>query len=194
MASSNATLLDVVVCGAGCAGLYAAYLLAQRGLRVKVVEAAGLVGGRAYNRRGLFAWPVDLGGEFIHGELTHFKALCAELGLSTVRTFSSFPPTPYFEDGRPVAEWLWFGQEAKLVSWDEAQRTDKDFAHALDVMRAMEEARDVQPGENLYKYLVRHGVKQRMLSMSDAVYAKTWAADLSDLSVRGCIHEVPATL
>ncbi len=37
---------------------------------------------------------------------------------------------------------------------------------------------------------VRHGVQQRVLSMADAVYAKTWAADLSNLSVRGCIHEV----
>jgi hypothetical protein len=113
-----------------------------------------LIGGRTYNRPGLFAWPVDLGGEFIHGQLTHFKELCAELGVATVRTFSSFPPTPYFDDGRPVAEWLWFGQEGKLVSWVDAQRDDKDFAHVLDVIGAMEEAKDVAPGENLYQYLV----------------------------------------
>jgi hypothetical protein len=33
----------------------------KSGLKVKVLESAGLVGGRTYNREGLFAWPVDLG-------------------------------------------------------------------------------------------------------------------------------------
>jgi hypothetical protein len=80
-------------------------------------SSQGLIGGRTYHRTGLFDWPVDLGGEFIHGELTHFKELCDTFGISTVRTFSSFPPTPYFEDGRPVAEYIWLGQESKLMSW-----------------------------------------------------------------------------
>ncbi len=48
---------------------------------------------------------------------------------------------------------------------------------------------DVRPGETLYQFFVRHGVAQRVLSLADAVYAKTWAANLADLSVTGCLHE-----
>lgn len=75
------------------------------------------------------------------------------------------------------------------MSWVEAQQQDKDFAHFLDVIHALEESNNVSPTENLYQYLTRNGVAQRILSVADATYAKTWAADLADLSVRGCIHE-----
>ncbi len=123
--------LDVVICGAGVAGLYAGYLLKRAGLTVKVLEAAGLVGGRTYHREGLFKWPIDLGGEFIHGQLTLFKRFCDEHGISTIRTFSSFPPSPYFTDGRPVQEYVWLGLEGKLATWVDAERADADFAHLL---------------------------------------------------------------
>ena len=38
---------DVIVIGAGCAGLAAASALAERGARVLVLEARGQLGGRA---------------------------------------------------------------------------------------------------------------------------------------------------
>lgn len=60
---------DVIVIGAGPAGLYAAEHLAAQGRRVCVLEAAERVGGRAYNERfegvdvetgaGVGRWPQD---------------------------------------------------------------------------------------------------------------------------------------
>ena len=59
---------DVIVVGAGAAGLAAAAELARAGRSVLVVEARERIGGRCLTRRlpGVPA-PVELGAEFIHG-------------------------------------------------------------------------------------------------------------------------------
>lgn len=60
--------LDVVVIGAGAAGLAAAQKLAAAGRRVTIVEARDRAGGRIETLR-LPGWPlpVEAGAEFIHG-------------------------------------------------------------------------------------------------------------------------------
>ena len=58
---------DVVVVGAGAAGLYAAKALVIKGLKVIVLEASDRVGGRVLQDVSLCGWPIELGPEFIHG-------------------------------------------------------------------------------------------------------------------------------
>ena len=59
--------LQVVVVGAGLAGLAAAYELSRRGVRVTVLEARDRVGGRIYTRRRGFIGGqyAEAGGEYI---------------------------------------------------------------------------------------------------------------------------------
>jgi monoamine oxidase len=59
---------DVIVIGAGVAGLAAAADLHRRGRRVRIYEARDRIGGRVLTRRepGL-AMPIELGAEFVHG-------------------------------------------------------------------------------------------------------------------------------
>lgn len=63
---------NVIVVGAGVAGLYTAHLLlrAKPGIKIVVLEASSRIGGRILTvpAGGFAPWPVDLGGEFIHGE------------------------------------------------------------------------------------------------------------------------------
>jgi len=58
---------DVIVIGAGVAGLRAARLLADDGLRVLILEARSRVGGRVWTVHVENHLPVELGAEFIHG-------------------------------------------------------------------------------------------------------------------------------
>jgi len=53
--------VDVAVIGAGMAGLAAARLLTERGMKVAVLEARNRLGGRAFTDTSHFGFPVDLG-------------------------------------------------------------------------------------------------------------------------------------
>lgn len=59
---------DVLVIGAGAAGLAASVALEEGGLRVLCLEARDRIGGRILTKHDpLLAMPVELGAEFIHG-------------------------------------------------------------------------------------------------------------------------------
>jgi monoamine oxidase len=76
---------DVIVIGAGAAGLAAARALTRAGASVLLLEARDRVGGRCCTHRmnGLDI-PVELGAEFIHGEARATHALLKEANLAAV--------------------------------------------------------------------------------------------------------------
>ncbi|MDB6098608.1 MAG: hypothetical protein QOK23_916 [Gammaproteobacteria bacterium] len=83
----SAAPYDVLVVGAGVAGLAAGRLLAESGMTVAVLEARDRVGGRVWTREvslgGSNAVPVELGAEFIHGLPPETNAVVHEAGLQT---------------------------------------------------------------------------------------------------------------
>ena len=74
---------DVLVVGAGIAGLAAAHMLATHGIAVTVLEARDRVGGRMHTLYpGNESVPVELGAEFIHGKAAEIFALASQIGLT----------------------------------------------------------------------------------------------------------------
>ena len=77
---------DVIVVGAGMAGLVAARLLHDSGFVVTVLEARKRIGGRTWTDDSLGV-PLDLGGSWIHGVDGNPLALwCDKLGVSLVES------------------------------------------------------------------------------------------------------------
>ena len=59
---------DVLILGAGVAGLSAALDLARAGLGVEIIEARDRIGGRVFTQHDpTLKHPVELGAEFVHG-------------------------------------------------------------------------------------------------------------------------------
>src|SRR5262252_10826970 len=81
------TAYDVVVIGAGAAGLCAAAELGAGGASVLVLEARDRIGGRIFTRSdpGLPV-PVELGAEFVHGHAPLTRALLASVGKTVIET------------------------------------------------------------------------------------------------------------
>jgi monoamine oxidase len=84
-ASSPTTRADVVIIGAGVAGLAAARRLHDEGLRVLVLEARDRIGGRVYTRRDPRSiLPIELGAEFLHGDAPQVREIADAAGLTEV--------------------------------------------------------------------------------------------------------------
>jgi monoamine oxidase len=78
---------DAIVIGAGAAGLAASRRLAEKSLRVILLEARDRVGGRAWSRPAArTATPAELGAEFIHGRASQTMALLRDAGMSAIPT------------------------------------------------------------------------------------------------------------
>ena len=72
---------DILIVGAGAAGLMAARELSHAGRHVVVLEARDRVGGRAYTFSDAgFSGPTEAGAEFIHGEASLTRALLQAVG------------------------------------------------------------------------------------------------------------------
>ncbi len=80
---------DVVVIGAGLAGLTAARDLTARGLEVSVLEARDRVGGRTLNQDLGGGKVVEMGGQWVGPTQDRAYALAEELGLSTFPTYAT---------------------------------------------------------------------------------------------------------
>jgi monoamine oxidase len=78
---------DVIVVGAGFAGLAAARSLTGLGYDVTVLEGRDRIGGRSYTTT-IAGVPVDLGGTFVGPTQTAVLKLAADLGCPTVPTHS----------------------------------------------------------------------------------------------------------
>ncbi|MGO9134349.1 MAG: flavin monoamine oxidase family protein [Methylovirgula sp.] len=76
---------DVVVIGAGAAGLAAGRQLARAGLKFLIVEARDRIGGRAFTVHG--ALPLDLGAGWLHSaDVNPFTSILSELGFTIDKT------------------------------------------------------------------------------------------------------------
>ena len=74
--------LDVVIVGAGAAGVSAAKAARSRGLSFVVLEASSRIGGRAFTREFGPGQPFDLGCHWMHSaSLNPFVGIADRLGF-----------------------------------------------------------------------------------------------------------------
>jgi monoamine oxidase len=77
--------LDVVIIGAGAAGIAAARDLHEQGVSLVVCEARERIGGRVWTHRDpRTPIPIELGAEFIHGSAPEIEKTLGEAKLTTV--------------------------------------------------------------------------------------------------------------
>ncbi|GLC27688.1 flavin monoamine oxidase family protein [Roseisolibacter agri] len=123
---------EVLVLGAGVAGLAAARVLVDAGRRVLVLEARDRIGGRVLTqRREDLATPIELGAEFVHGTPAE---LWAVLDAARLRVVDAAEDHVTFDGGR-LEEREDFGGAlgAVLGALDqEARGPDRSFAEFLD--------------------------------------------------------------
>ncbi len=125
---------DVIVLGAGLAGLSAARDLAAAGVGVRVLEARGRVGGRVEQTELTDGRLMQLGGEVVGPSHTAYSQLVSELGLTLVPAFAGLPGDDVWvlAEGRHRGEGIpWFGDDDRR-SYEAAERAFGDLVRTVD--------------------------------------------------------------
>ena len=97
---------NVLIIGAGAAGLSAGYLLNQQGVDFQILEAAPTYGGRMKRTLDFADFPIPLGGEWLHVERGIFDEIVNDSSIQV-----EVETTPYNPDEDNA---LFEGQEARL--------------------------------------------------------------------------------
>lgn len=90
------TETSVIVVGAGAAGISAAYLLAQRGIDVEILEAAPTHGGRIRRDADFVDFPIPLGGEWLHDEASVLAGIVNDDAVDIDTELVGYAPTDEF--------------------------------------------------------------------------------------------------
>ncbi len=105
---------DVIVIGAGAAGLAATRVLMARGLEVALIEASGRIGGRAHTETTTFGVPYDHGAHWLHvGASNPFVAYGRKHGFDIYRAPANYR---VFDGDRELAA---SEKDALWSAWDE---------------------------------------------------------------------------
>ena len=134
--------MDVIVIGAGAAGLHAARRLASAGRRVVVLEGRGRIGGRILTHRAPeLPCPVELGAEFLHGDAKLSRGILKEAGAAVVDVD---PEQWEARDGAIGQSDLWPEVRRVMRKLDKRREPDRSFAEflAAEGSDVSEEARE----------------------------------------------------
>ncbi len=168
---------DVVVLGAGVAGLAAAQALVDTDLDVVVLEARDRLGGRVHTDRQFAGFPLELGAEFIHGERAATWRWVDRLGLATVHWTKLDDSWVRLADGRRLTM-----REARAVS------------PALDVTRTWELPEvPPRPLESFGDYLRRVGFDRERLDYVRRAFANAAGESMRFLDATATLAYLNAT-
>jgi monoamine oxidase len=109
---------NVIVIGAGAAGLYAADILRVKGIKVTILEASSQPGGRirslrnqtdaqyqSFNTASQADFPIELGGEVVYGSNSSWGKLISDLSLPNVEVDPTAPRYILDNQAKTGADW-----------------------------------------------------------------------------------------
>ena len=156
--------VDVVVVGAGVAGLSAARALLDAGLSIAVVEAADRTGGRCVTDATIFDQPFDLGGSWLHSAAIDPLARLAERAVDAGGAILHKAPWDWasvFTDGRRLSR-------AETADYRQYQQEMEAAVQRAGADRADCPVDDVLP-PSPWRQTARHWVAQMQGGDADVV-------------------------
>lgn len=162
---------DVIVVGAGMAGVAAARALADGGARVIVIEARDRVGGRVHTLRDFGEVPVEAGAEFIHGSRAAIWDAVRTAGLRTQGL-----PNRYL--------WAHLGQ---TTQWLPVQLMHPDVWPSFSISRALRHRR----GQDISaaSFIEAQGYRGRAREMASLTLTGHLPGGLEEIGIHGLLAD-----
>ena len=175
---------DVVIVGAGIAGLSCAHRLRQAGVGVRVYEAQSRIGGRMFSLRDHFAdgQVCELGGELIDSGHARMRALAAELQLE-LDDLAQDPTAAFgdiwFHGGRRYSEHEILREFAPLA---EAIARDADTLPEDQITYAVPGGAEALDAESMTQWLDRNGASGWLRALIEVAYTTEMGLECSEQS------------
>jgi monoamine oxidase len=196
---TTAKRVDVVVVGAGLAGLVAGTELTKSGHSVRVLEARDRVGGRVWNHDLGHGHISERGGTFIGPTQHHVAALAEQLQISTFRTYDTgqdvyiaggerltYSDRGPFGTAPPDPEVA--GELATLVLGLDQLATTVDVSEPWNAPNAVALDRQTIAG-----YLTEHSANSRLRNLTAAALRAIAGAEPRELSMLFTLFYIAAS-
>ena len=194
--SRGDTAVDVVIVGAGLAGLTAARELESAGAAVLVIEAQDRVGGRTMARR-VAGTTVELGGQWIGPGQRRIGALARDLGVETFPTH--LPGRTVFCEGGRRSEYeedgeIPFSDPAALREVEEAFGALGKLARGVpaDAPWRAKNAAELD-GQTLETWKLGHELSSGARFYFDLAVESLYACEPRDVSLLGVLADVASS-
>lgn len=139
---------DIMIIGAGAAGLMAALELSMAGKKVILLEALNRTGGRMFTADDpAFEAPVELGAEFVHGDLPLTKSLLQQAGTEKIIAEGSI----WQHDGAGLRQ-----QEDFIEDYDALKQAFQSIEEDMPVAELLERSFSGTQNEALRNSLVQY--------------------------------------
>lgn len=166
--------MQIIIIGAGAAGLAAARDLADAGQNVVVLEARDRIGGRVHTDQQFAGFPVEFGAEFLHGDRIPTWEWVRALGLRTLHWAKADESRVRMADGT----WRTMRQARQLYP-------DFDLTRSWDLI----EAAPPNAEENLEAYLRRIGFSEAQIHYTRRSYGNATGEAIHNISALSCWEE-----
>lgn len=140
---------DILIIGAGAAGLFAAHELSRAQLKVIVLEAHDRIGGRINTHHDAQSpVPIELGAEFVHGRPPETLSIIKDAHLELLEV----PNRHWHLRNRVLvkSDEIWSKLEDLMEEMKRVKGTDQSFAHFLRAYDSDADANEIKSIASLY--------------------------------------------
>lgn len=171
------TKKDVIIIGAGLAGLAAALKLKKRNISYTIIEARSRVGGRVFSHQIDPGLIIELGGEWVGDSHTRMQELCADFNLE-------------LQDNRFDSHLIFKENYYPNGKWSYSEEWNKKFEQLVEDYHHMSEANQIKLDQHdWWRYLVNNGCKGRDLELRELLDSTDFGESIRHVSAFAALAE-----